>query len=487
MHLPAFLLIMKVVLNNKKGFILFEVVIALALSVLALAVSASATFGAQALLVDTQMYTQAIFQAQGFLQKVAIDAQNNFNFLYSSTTQTQDSFQQNYDQILDVLDITPCIKKVDVTEGWQQAGRLQHVSLQTFITHPLYVLETGEMCVGNELLSTEWVLYQKNTFNINTNEPTDVDVVDDSIFLSYNSATSTNVDIRIFDKENPTNLISEIDIGEGVFAIDVTRDYIFVAVNSTSTQLVIIDIKNRDNPFVVTSKSLFGVNPLGSYPQARSIFFFNDRIYIGTKETAGPEFHIFDVSNPTNPIEIGFFEVTHNINDIVVRDDVAYLATSADTKELIVFDVSAPREIHEIGYFNAGLSTVNDRDATSLYLLGNTIYLGRKRETQFNPELYAIDISNSTLPTLSWSFAIGLMQPLSYVSGVIRRGNLLFVSSTDPENGFIVFDIKDTSNIKKISENNFQPPVISFDIQKDEIYAVDSFGENIFVISANSE
>jgi hypothetical protein len=462
---------MKAVLIGK-GFSTLELLIAFFIISSALVGAYSISMNTQSVLLSSHFYIGAISRIEDvFLLK---------NIYYS--TSTIDSF---YNENIKILDITQCINKITVEERWQQESFEKSLYFNQVFSYPDYILKISESCVGEELVAKEWENYIKNDFNIDIPNITDIDVVDNLVYVSLNSDELSDPDIFIFDSKKSYKKIAEIDIGPGVFALDATRENIYVVTNSKLDQFVVLDAKNFSSPDLIVRRSLSGVDPLGSYPEGRSIKYFDKKIYIGTKETAGPELHIFNVLNPLNPYQIGFKEINHNVNDIEIKDGFAFLATSADKKELIVIDVNNTYSIFEVGFFNAGTSMVNDRDATTLYLIGEKIYIGRKRGAVLNPEFYVVDISIPSVPKKIGEFNLALSGNASYVSDITVSSDLVFISTTDASNGFFILDVSDPLNIKKNSIINFTDPLSALDMHGEIVYVVSMFGEKIYEIQKN--
>lgn len=471
-----------------RGFSTLEILIAFAIVTLALSAAASVSFGAQSLVLDGELYLGSILRAEEVFEKTFImssendnEAQTSINF--NQIINAENKIDDFYDEKIKVLDITPCIKKMSVNEKWLQENTPRFTFFSQVFSYPAFVKKSGEACSGKELFSQDWINYENSSLSAELKNVTDTDVVDDTVFISADILDTVNVadgsiithsDLAIFDLKTPNLKISELDVGAGIFAFDFADGYVFAVINATTSQFVVIDVRDTANPALIAKRSLVLVNSEGSYPQGRSIKYFDSKVYIGTKETAGPEFHIFDVASPANPIEIGFLEITHNINSIAVRDDIAYLATSANSKELIVLDVKNPLAIFEMGSFNAGTSSPNDKDATSIYLLGNTIYLGRKRGTVTNPEFYMIDVFVPSSPALLGTSFLALTGTASSVSEIIVSSNIAFLATTDSTKGFFVLDTSAPENIKKISTAIFAHKLSALDIKDGVIYGVSS-------------
>lgn len=173
------------------------------------------------------------------------------------------------------------------------------------------------------------------------NASTDLEVRNEIIYLSADSSASASHDFFIIDarKTSYPVIVSSLNTGPGIFALEVAGPYVFAAQASSVNQLQIIDIRDRSLPQLISQIRLPLPTPTTTAPFATSIFYSKEFVYIGTAKWNGSEFAIVDVSNPYDPIVVGGFETGTQINDIYVRGDKAYLATS-DIQQMRVLDVS---------------------------------------------------------------------------------------------------------------------------------------------------
>lgn len=174
-----------------------------------------------------------------------------------------------------------------------------------------------------------------------SNPSTDIEVRNDIVYLTANSNSSLPPDFFIIDARDYSNpfILSSLNTGPGVDAIEVAGPYVFLAQASTVSQLQIVDIHDRDRPKIISQLKLPPPNSSTSPPFASSIFYSKGYIYLGTQKWNGPELFIINVSDPYNPVIVGTFETNTLINDIYVRENVAYLATSNEL-QMVVLDIS---------------------------------------------------------------------------------------------------------------------------------------------------
>jgi len=355
--------------------------------------------------------------------------------------------------------------------SWQDGLRNLSTDLVTLVASLDASLALGNDCDTEE--PSAWDspgTYDSVDLTPHGNKGTDVDVIKrdgDTYALLTSDATSiAKNDFWVIDAIDPENvsILSYINVGENLNVVDSSGDYAFVGGASTTAQFQVIDISNLGSPSVIAVEQLIGVDPGGSYPEAVSIYYHNDRVYVGTKETAGPEFHIFNVSNPSNPIHEGSLELFHNVNDIVVRGDYAYLATSDNTGELMVIDISDPSFLEHPDITGMKFDATGNYDGTALYVLGNTVYLGRERAVAAH-DFYIIDASDLDNITSVGSQDIEL-NPNTEIVAIVIRGDLAFLVTTDSTAGFQVWNIGDTSDIhlaSACSVYNYSEKATGFD------------------------
>ncbi len=235
---------------------------------------------------------------------------------------------------------------------------------------------------------------------------------------------------------------------------------------STTEQLQIINIDNPVVPKLIFCKISCTLRKGTSSGEetlpAKSIFYYKKRLYIGTAYSISAAFfelHIFDVSSPENPVEIGTLKTYHNVNAIAVTDQmvggvqktIAYLALSGGVNtgvEVKAYDFSNPyfgmddkaANSPSIGSFNAE----GTEYGTALFLSGSELFLGREGQgltnTTLEPELYILDATDPTSITevehadLHLSTTSGV-----FVSGIRALTNTVFVSTTYSKKPFFEY------------------------------------------------
>lgn len=203
------------------------------------------------------------------------------------------------------------------------------------------------------------------------------------------------------------------------------RRYAFLALATTSRQFAVIDVTDARNPLLVASSSLPGVDPAGSFPQAFRLRYYDGTVYVAARETAGPELHAFDVSDPRHPVHLGSAAINITLNDMDIRAEDSkrflYAASARDSSELAVFDVTDPVRMTEVAARRVDLPGA--QDGRSVAILGDRAYLGRSSNTG-GPEFVVLDISAS-MPTV-----VGSGEVSTHVTGIYPVGETAFLAAT---------------------------------------------------------
>jgi hypothetical protein len=162
------------------------------------------------------------------------------------------------------------------------------------------------------------------------------------------------------------------------------------------------------------------------------------------------------------PKWLNALELNHNINDIYIREPYAYLATSGNTKDLIIVDISNPQ-------FPAVISSLDipgSEDVLSLYALGYTLFIGRKKSLHNNePAFVIVDISNPQNPIILSGLDIK-----NDIESIISLGTTTILA----ENGITPkMEIVDTTNLlnpKITSSNQLTTTPIQLENNNNTIY-----------------
>ncbi len=455
------------------GAVTLELLMAFAIFTLNITAVILVINGGQSVSIDTETNTEALMEARNMIEDARLNSQENFTSLSSESYQeTKGSL--TYTKNLKVIDQTPCKKSVSSSVQWLTPPiRQQKVELETLLINTEESIALGGDCYLNPP-ETDWSNPQIfASDSITTGTPTTIEILNKIAYIGTNQAPFFSVvDTANISAGQTTGMFSNflngfnlgaepnnIDVIKWIDASGIQKIYAFFAMNTPNHQLKVVDVTDPYNPTLVVNKSL-STCVAGSAPQGWRLFAYKDRLYFLTRYTAGPEFHIFNISNPSNPQEFGNgvcngFELGSTAESIEVRDQqvgtntyrFAYLATDQDSKELRILDVTNAMSINEVLSSNQDLPGIQDGE--SLYITGNKLYFGR-RSTPPGDDLYIFDISNPNagLPTLG-SKDIG-----TSVLGIKVLGDIAFLATTRANKQFQVWNVGDLSNISLIKEFN---------------------------------
>ncbi|MEK7063834.1 MAG: hypothetical protein AAB955_04070 [Patescibacteria group bacterium] len=448
-----------------KGAFTIEILIAFTVVTLALSGAVMVALGGQVSGMDMNLSGGGLHREMSLYERNVAQAYSSWAGL-TSVAASDPNDDLGYSTSTTVAYVSPCIKEVSSSVSWSSDKSRTLGAAVTMLAGS--VAEARALGGGCDPLPPLSGWENPDSFgSIDVSGADGTGVVARSVaghryvFLTADPSAAAKEDLYIFnvdDAQSPS-LTGSLNTGKGLNDIVVAGQYAYVVQNDNVDQLQVVDISTPSAPVVVATASLPGVVSTGSYPEGRSIAYSNNRLYIGTNETAGPEFHIFDVTTPTAPASLGSLEVTHNVHDIAVRSSTAYLATSADYGELVLIDVSTPASLSLPPNFSTpdtmdkkfnarthtGTPTESTENGTTLDVVGTRVYLGRERASNANErDLYIIDVSTQSALTELGSLRIGIGSNTE-VSGIISQGTYAFVMSTDSNSPFQVIDTTDPS------------------------------------------
>ena len=427
---------------------------------------------------------RSYFQGQALLEKARADSREDFESIETSAEINDDIYKKQL--VVPLASITDCGKDIQSIVNWNVGSRVLSVNFTSHIVNLVHAFATGGDC--DDTLPGDWDNpITATSVGIGGQGATDIDVRNNFVYLTSDPSAAPKEDFFIYKFDPVAVTLTErakIHVSAGLNGVDVINNYAFTINSETSNHLLVFNISNPSNPTLVASNSL----PDMVVGVARSIFYYNNFIYIGTQYLGCPvcppgqnnEFHIFNVSDPEAPLWRGSFKVNHNINDIAVRGDYAYLATSDNNGELRIYDISDPSAVSFEGLFNAP----GNEDGDSLYLLGNKLYLGRDRTPAARKDFYVLNISDPTSPTELGSKNLGL-NPGATVEGIVVKGSLAFVGVDNPISGIQILNISYPSNIVNhpvCTPLNFSENSTAIDMEGDTVFSANSSNDEIRVI-----
>lgn len=490
--------------TGKKGSSTLEILIAFAILISAISAVIMVSFGNQSIAVDTITNAEALYKAQAMLEDARALSRQNFTGVTPATT-IETVGGLSYTKALSVFDLTLCEKQATSTITWNVSTlRPQKIELSTHLTDIAGALALGGDCTTAPPNSSWKLPARFASDTLNPGKPTAIDVLSRIAYLGLDKTpffTIADTRSAILGQNSGLFIVfaNGFDAGAQINALDTVRwtnpatgdikYYVFAAMNTVNNQLKVIDATDRYNPVLVATRS-FSPCVTGSFPQGWRVAYYKDRLYLATRYTAGPEFHIFDVTTPASPTELGGgackgTDLGNTVNQFVVRDQVVgtsvrrfvYMATDEFDKELRVFDVTGDTAT-EVTSANQNLPGA--QNGMSVYLVGNKLYFGRQ-STPSGPDFYVFDVSNPP----SGLTTIGSQDIGTGVVGIRVAGSLAFLSTPKTKKEFQVWSISDLANIVNVATYNFGNMINQgIDYEPDYIYATGQSTPNFQVISS---
>lgn len=193
-------------------------------------------------------------------------------------------------------------------------------------------------------------------------------------------------------------------------------------------QLHVFDVTDPANPALLITYKI----PIGLVPSAgngNSIFYRNGYVYLGLTGSASlTQFDIIDVHTPSAPVWKGGYAIGNGVEKIIVFGELAYLATSNNSQELMILNVGEPTAPWIRGVYNF-TGPNGSGFGKSVSKVGTKLFFGRTWvfNTANVPELTILDVSNPASPSVIGSRDVGPNTANPYgVYGFIARDSLIF-------------------------------------------------------------
>lgn len=435
--------------KNMRGQITLEILIALFILVVSISAAIMVSFGSQSITTDSQLNNQALYISRQGLESTRGASRQDFNSLVSSSS-TEDIYLK---QII-VEDIDAYTKKVTSRISWKtEPLRPQKIELVTLLTNFKAVKDYGGD-TGGSGLSGNWKIPRTlGSIDLGPgNSATDLDVLNKIVYLSAEASDVKKPDFFIVnatDGQNPY-IVSNLHTGPGLNALDVAGNYAYLANDATDAELQIINIQNISSPMLVSSYEVPGVS---GPSRGKTIFYLNQKVYLGLNKVTGQEFHIIDVSNPLSPVLLGSFDVEDNINDIWVNGSRAYLATDLGNAGLMILDVSNPYNIVLLGQ---AYSTDT-----------NSVFNSNPSRTLLGPaqDFHIADTTEPNNIVNLGSIAVG-----GDINDIVNRENLAFIATSNSNKEFQIIDISNSTGPTLYSSFNFPQMATGIDYENNTVY-----------------
>jgi hypothetical protein len=448
--------------TSKKGFSTIEILIAFAVGIIFLTAAMMVAFSdptltrqisidsGQVAALDATLDNGGLNQASNKIGNMTANLMGAWNSTFSNVT----GF---FDDTPRVISIAPCLKEITNETSWSSLNsRDRQITFGTAVSN-FDIAEALGQGGCDPTPPGDWDNPENTGWSITpsefTGQGTDIDTakIDGGEYAVITGEINgvNKPDLIVVDISDPENLtsVSQIDlVPKGYGKVVVAGHYAYVTQNDTLNHLQVIDLSDPENPTRVGQISI----PQTTTAIPRSLFYYDEKIYLGTQYLACPptcaslqnnEFHIFDVSSPTNPQHLASLNIDHNINDIYIQGDYAYLATSDNSGEMMMVNISNPSSLVHPDTSGLKYNPSGNQDGTSIYVIDQYAYLGRQRTTGSDSDFIKINISNPNSPTPEKWRRLGL-NPNTAVTDVVVQGRMAFLITSDSNSTFQAWDIR---------------------------------------------
>lgn len=194
-------------------------------------------------------------------------------------------------------------------------------------------------------------------------------------------------------------------------------------------------------------------------------------LYLGRQNNNGYEFFVFDVATPSSPTLLGKVAMDDTANDIAVKNNYAYIASSNNSGELTVVDISNPSAPTLATKFDLTAGNSGNANANALAVFagsGNDLYLTRTNSA--GKEFYVFNISSPAAPALSGSIDLN-----GDVKEIGMIGNYVYGASSDDTQEFQVINVTTSSSPSlaaslDLDEGATQPDALSIATSANAVY-----------------
>ncbi len=462
-----------VVKKPESGFSTLEILIAFSVVVFCISATTVPILEIHSNLVDLQIRASAQELISQKIREIQILSNNNFYDVYS-TEYSKDGFIVKQK----VEDVDPWTKLVILTVIWTDLKQNQsELERKTVVTNWQSGLGSSTCDL---FLNGDWSQPQiiSSTSLAQNNKPTGIDVLNGFAYITTDSNLPSEPDFYIFDLsiQGSPVISAALNTGPGLVAVHVAGNFAYVANTSTNSQLQIINISDPTQPQLISSYKIPGVIVSNGAGVGRSLWFSENKIYLGLTKANGPEFNVIDVSDPQNPNLLGSFETNTVVNDIFLSNNLAFIATSTE-QQLRTLNVSNPSQVVIVSNFSA--PGWQRQDGESLSVLGTSIFFGRSVggfNNVLEHELFGLSV------VIDQSFFTNFSKDTgSSIKAMIAHHQFLFIGTSDVNKEYQVWDITNSNNPSLLSSLDLPGTLVDMDCENSNLYGVNE-GTPSFVV-----
>lgn len=305
--------------------------------------------------------------------------------------------------------------------------------------------------------------------------PTGLVVRNGIVYMSSVASSADKHDFFVVDATNGASpvIAGSINTGPGLNDVSIAGNFAFLANQDSANHLQIANITDPYNPYLIHSYRLSG-----NTAQALSVAATGTLVLVGTASNSGPELYLVNVANLTAPMVMASFEVGASVNNIHIQDGMAYIATSHNSKEVIVLDISNPANPSIV----ANIDTPYSNDALGVFVnpQDDRMYVSRRASTASNsPEVVLYDVQNPVSPRF-----LGSLEFSNDVYSSYGADDLMFLASAYSSQEFRIYNAINPAQLLYWTGLNFPQVAVDMVMENNFVYVAVRSNDALRIITS---
>lgn len=195
-----------------------------------------------------------------------------------------------------------------------------------------------------------------------------VDTAGSYAYIVRKSSTGPNfLIVNISNPSSPT-LAGSLTLAGTPTNIKVSGNYAYVSNSSSTAELQIVNVATPATP------TLAGTYNASGTAGGLGVYAIGTTVYLTRAANGGnDEFVVINASTPATPTRVSGFSLNVNMNEVFVSGSTAYVATSSDTQEVLVINLTIPSLLS----LGTSVDLPGTTDATTISGYGTTLVVGQ--------------------------------------------------------------------------------------------------------------
>lgn len=300
-------------------------------------------------------------------------------------------------------------------------------------------------------------------------------------YITFDSVIQNDPDLIMMDlSSDEATIIDFINTGPGLLDLVLVGKYIYAVAPSTVGQLHIIMQSSQRKFSLVGRYRLPLPFATATPPVGSSLAYSSDQIYLGAEKWSGDELNILDIKDRENPTKVSGFEIDSKISSVYPIENLVYI-TASNIYQLSLLDISNSSPILLTTFSPEGWQR---QDGKAISLFEDKLKFGRTSGGfDMVNEYEYFDFASSSTTTLASYVATNYK---GGVYDVIQDQIFSYFISRETDHEFsIVIDGVDRSQISSSIDRTISLPIIpqKMTCDQDKIYILAKQSPFIYEIS----